>query len=83
LKKEIPSSSKPRGGVSVKRLITDRFHPRVVGVDYAWWFPEKGPESLFEWDAANVNVLTSDKPPFNPEMGSTNLRGGLCRLTKT
>ena len=73
----------PRGRIRQTAHLTDRFHPRVVGVDYAWWFPEKGPESLFEWDAANVNVLTSDKPPFNPEMGSTNLRGGLCRLTKT
>jgi hypothetical protein len=31
---------------------------------------------------SNMNVLTDDKPPYNREMGSTNLRSGLCKVYK-
>jgi hypothetical protein len=54
----------------------------VVGADYGWWFPEKGVSSLYGWTESNINILTDDKPPFNREMGSTNLRGILCKIYK-
>jgi hypothetical protein len=53
----------------------------VVGVSYAWWFPEQGVESLHGWQESNINILTASEP-YNPEIGSTNLRGILCRVYK-
>jgi hypothetical protein len=40
--------------------------PRVVRVAYGWWFPEKGAESRFDWDEANMNTLTDGCPPDSP-----------------
>jgi hypothetical protein len=51
-----------------------------VGIDYTWWFPEKGVSDLYGWAAANINILTDDQPPYNREMGSSNLRGILCKV---
>jgi len=54
----------------------------VVGVDYAWWFPERGYENLYGWAEANINILTDDNPPYAREMGTPNLRGILCKISK-
>ena len=63
--------------------MTASIDPRIVGVDYGWWFPEKKEVSeLYGWAESNVNILTNDKPPFNREMGSSNLRGFLCKVYK-
>jgi len=51
-----------------------------MGIDYAWWYPEKGTSDLFGWTEANINILTDDQPPFNGEMGSSSLRGILCKV---
>jgi anaerobic selenocysteine-containing dehydrogenase len=71
-----------RGRIRQKAKLTTDLDPRVVGVDYGWWYPEKGPSALFGWAEANVNVLTDDEPPFSREMGSSNLRGLLCKVSK-
>ena len=71
-----------RGRIRQKARLTDAIDPRVVGVDYAWWFPERGPGELYGWAESNVNLLTDDQPPYNQEMGSTNLRGILCKVYK-
>jgi len=60
----------------------DWIDPRVVEVDYAWWFPEKGSSNLFGWDESNINVLLDNKPPFNREMGSPSMRGVFCKVYK-
>jgi anaerobic selenocysteine-containing dehydrogenase len=71
-----------RGRIRQKATLTASIDPRVVGVDYGWWFPEKGASALYGWAESNVNILTNDKPPFNREMGSSNLRGFLCKVYK-
>ena len=71
-----------RGRIRQKACLTPDISPRVVGVDYAWWFPEKGPEAQYGWEESNVNLLTDDKPPFNKEMGSAILRGIVCKVYK-
>lgn len=71
-----------RGAIKQKAALTDDMDPRVVWVDYCWWYPEDGPDKLFSWDKANYNLLTDDSPPFNKEMGSPNLRGILCKIYK-
>lgn len=71
-----------RGRIEQLARITEKIHPRVVGADYAWWFPERGEESLFAWDQANVNMLTDDRHPLGSEMGTAQLRGFLCKVYK-
>ena len=71
-----------RGRIRQKATLTASIDPRVVGVDYGWWFPEKGASELYGWAESNVNILTNDKPPFNRETGSANLRGFLCKVYK-
>ena len=69
-----------RGRIRQKAALTDSIDPRVVGVDYGWWFPERGASEVYGWAESNLNVLTNAKPPFNREIGSANLRGFLCKV---
>lgn len=71
-----------RGRIKQKARLSSGIDPRVVFVDYGWWFPEKEGSSLFGWEESNSNVLTDDKPPYSPEMGSPNFRGMLCKVYK-
>jgi anaerobic selenocysteine-containing dehydrogenase len=71
-----------RGRIRQKVVFSEGIDPRVVGVDYAWWFPEKGAGEMYGWRESNVNMLTDDSPPYNNELGSTNLRGILCKVYK-
>ena len=70
-----------KGEIRQRVKISDRSDSRVVFVDYGWWFPEAGPESLFDWDRANVNVLTSNDV-LGREMATPNLRAFPCRVEK-
>jgi len=71
-----------RGRIKQKAALSSDIDPRVVWVDYGWWFPEKEASDLYGWAESNMNILTDNKPPYNREMGSTNLRGILCRVYK-
>lgn len=72
-----------RGRIKQKATLTDWIDPRVVEVAYGWWYPErKLSEDLYGWAESNINILTEDGPPYNPEMGSTTLRGFCCRIYK-
>lgn len=68
-----------RGRIRQKARLTTAIDPRVVSAQHGWWFPEeKGPE-YGVW-TSNVNVLTSNHPPFDPAMGTYQLRALLCRV---
>jgi anaerobic selenocysteine-containing dehydrogenase len=71
-----------RGRIKQKASLTTGIDPRIVVVDYGWWFPEKGESNLYDWAESNVNILADSEPPFNREIGSTNMRGVLCRVYK-
>jgi anaerobic selenocysteine-containing dehydrogenase len=71
-----------RGRIQQRAVITESIDPRVVNVSYAWWFPEQGEVTLHGWRQSNINILTDSAPPYNPEVGSTNLRGIFCRVYK-
>jgi len=71
-----------KGRIKQKAVFSEEIDPRVVGVDYAWWFPEKGADQQYGWRESNINSLTNDNPPYNRELGSTNLRGILCKVYK-
>jgi anaerobic selenocysteine-containing dehydrogenase len=70
-----------RGRISQKARITNEIDPRVVHVEHGWWFPEQdGPEHGV-WKS-NANVLTSNAPPYDPAMGTYQLRALLCRIER-
>jgi anaerobic selenocysteine-containing dehydrogenase len=70
-----------RGSIRQRARITDGIDPRVVNVEHGWWFPdEPGPEYGI-WKS-NANVLTDNSPPYDPAMGTYQLRALLCRVAK-
>jgi anaerobic selenocysteine-containing dehydrogenase len=71
-----------RGKIKQKAALSDDIDPRVVVVDYAWWFPEGDAADLYGWAQSNINILTDDEPPFNREIGASNLRGIMCKVYK-
>jgi anaerobic selenocysteine-containing dehydrogenase len=72
----------PHGTMRQQASLSTDIDPRVVLADPLWWYPERGPEDLHGWAESNVNVLTRSDPPYCREMGSTTLRGFLCRVTR-
>jgi anaerobic selenocysteine-containing dehydrogenase len=69
-----------RGRIKQKAVLTSTVDPRVISLSYACWFPEKGISEVYGWQESNINILTDDKPPYNPQIGSTNLRGVVCKV---
>ncbi len=72
----------PRGRILQKLRSNPDLDPRVVVAAFGWWFPEKGSSNLYDWNVSNLNILTSRSEPHCPAMGSTNLRGFLCKVYK-
>ena len=72
----------PRGRIKQKLELNANLDPRVVIVAYGWWFPERGPSNLYGWREANLNLLTDSSPPYDPAMGTPNLRGLMCKVYK-
>lgn len=68
-----------RGRVMQKAALTDAVDRRVVVAEPSWWYPEDEVD-LHGSERSNLNVLTSSDPPYGREMGSTMLRGYVCRL---
>lgn len=66
-----------RGKIKQKAKVTDRIHPQVVNCEHGWWFPERDPPEYGVWES-NANLLTNNKPPYDPAMGSYQLRALLC-----
>ena len=71
-----------RGRIRQRAVLTPNIDPRVVIVDYGWWFPEKEASELHEWAESNINVLTSNQQPYGREMGTATLRNILCKVYK-
>lgn len=71
--------SSPRGRIRQRAKLTPDIDPRVVHVEHGWWFPEApGPEhGAF---ASNANLLTNPGPPYDPAMGTYQLRALLCEV---
>jgi anaerobic selenocysteine-containing dehydrogenase len=71
-----------RGRIKQKAAVLTGVDPRVIIADYAWWFPERDEADLFGFADSGYNVLTNDTPPFNKEVGSFNIRGLACKVSK-
>ena len=70
------------GKIRQKAVFDRDLHPRVVVAAYGWWFPERKDLELSGWKESNINILTENAPPYDPAIGSTNLRAIPCRLFK-
>jgi len=70
-----------RGEASLKAKLTESVEPQVIHAEHGWWYPEiESPDHGF--NISNINVLTDDRPPIDPLMGSTCLRGLLCNIER-
>ena len=69
-----------RGTIRQKASFSSDLNPRVVVAAYGWWFPERKDLELSGWKESNINLLTENDPPYEPAIGSTNLRAIPCRV---
>lgn len=70
-----------RGRMRQKAKLTDGIDPRVIHAQHGWWFPDQPGPEYGVWQS-NVNLLTDNGPPYDPAMGTYQLRGLLCRVSK-
>jgi len=68
-----------RGRIRQRAKFAPAIDPRVVNAEHGWWFPEEPAPEFGVWKS-NVNVLTDNGPPYDPQMGTYQLRGLLCRV---
>jgi anaerobic selenocysteine-containing dehydrogenase len=68
-----------RGRIRQRAKFAPAIDPRVIAVEHGWWFPEQKDPEHGIWQS-NANVLTSNAPPYDPAMGTYQLRGLLCRV---
>ncbi len=71
----------PRDRCKQKAMLTLGIDPRVVLAEHDWWFPEMPAPEHGVWES-NINMLTSEEPPYDPGIGSTPTRSLLCRVYK-
>lgn len=69
-----------RGRIQQRAKFT-QIHPRVVNVQFGWWFPEEEGPEYGVWKS-NVNMLTSNAPPYDPALKTYQLRALLCKVYK-
>ena len=70
-----------RGRIRQRARITKAIDPRVIHAQFGWWFPERPAPDYGVWDS-NANVLTDNEPPYDPAMGTYQLRALLCRVAR-
>jgi len=68
-----------RGKIKQRAKLTDGVDPRVIAAQHGWWFPEEPAPEYGVW-RSNVNLLTDNQPPYDPAMGTYQLRALLCRV---
>ena len=71
--------STPNGSIRQRASLTEDMHPGVIGCQHGWWFPEREGWEHGIWES-NANILTSHSGPYDPAMGSYQLRALLCRI---
>ncbi|MGB7542952.1 MAG: molybdopterin dinucleotide binding domain-containing protein, partial [Burkholderiales bacterium] len=70
-----------RGKARQKAKLTTGIDPRVINVEFGWWFPEEPAPEYGVWKS-NANLLTDNQPPYDPAMGTYQLRALLCRVAR-
>jgi thiosulfate reductase/polysulfide reductase chain A len=70
----------PKGKVMQRLAFNPDLDPRIVVVSFGWWFPEDRLK-LFGWDKSNINILTRSEAPYDPGIGTVDLRGIPCKVS--
>jgi len=70
-----------RGRIRQRARLTTGIDPRVIAAEHGWWFPEDPAPEYGVW-RSNVNLLTDNQPPYDPAMGTYQLRALLCRVAR-
>jgi len=70
-----------RGRIKQRARVTTGIDPRVIAAEHGWWFPDEPAPEYGVWKS-NVNLLTDNAPPYDPAMGTYQLRALLCRVSK-
>jgi anaerobic selenocysteine-containing dehydrogenase len=70
-----------RGRIKQRAKLTEGIDPRVVAAQHGWWFPDEPAPEYGVW-RSNVNLLTDNQPPYDPAMGTYQLRALLCRVAR-
>jgi anaerobic selenocysteine-containing dehydrogenase len=70
-----------RGRIKQRARVTTGIDPRVIAAEHGWWFPDEPAPDYGVWKS-NVNLLTDNAPPYDPAMGTYQLRALLCRVSK-
>ena len=68
-----------RGRIRQRAKVTTGIDPRVINVQHGWWYPEQPAPEYGVW-TSNANLLTDNRPPYDPAMGTYQLRALLCRV---
>lgn len=71
-----------RGKITQKARVTEDMKQGVVNCQIGWWMPEEKEKPFFGSFEVNANVLTTMEPPFDPCMGTYQLRAMLCKVSK-
>lgn len=71
----------PRGRIRQRALVTENILVDVIHCQHGWWFPERAGWDHGIWES-NANLLTSQSPPYDPAMGTYQLRGLLCSIVR-
>ncbi len=61
--------------------LKDSLDRRVLNADHGWWYPEGAPETQFEWQKSNFNMLTSTET-LGKEYGTPNLKAIGCKIRR-
>lgn len=72
-----------RGSIKQKARFDSEIDPQVIILSFGWWFPERKDLELSGWSKSNLNILTSNDPPYEPLLGTTSLRAVPCRIYKS
>ena len=70
-----------RGKIRQKARVVPGMQKDTVAIQFGWWFPEEGGIEMGIY-RSGANMLTSNEPPFDPQMGTYQLRALLCRVSK-
>ena len=70
------------GRITQKLVLDADIDPRIAVGSFGWWYPEKGAANLFGWRESNINILTDNNPPYDPAIGSMDLRGIPCKVSR-
>ena len=68
-----------KGRIKQRLALDPDLDRKIVITSFGWWFPEEK-TGVFGWDRSNINMLTKSEPPYDPGIGTSDLRGIPCKV---